>query len=316
MRESRPSSSWRRCSRRSPTSSASTRQRSRTRESRRHLPSWRPGYTAISSGASRAPALTCTTSASRPAAAICALRLPGRAARRGSRARARRGGGASSPCRRVAPGPPRRRALRARRRPPRGTRHDARRATPRRSSRRPRSPRFPVSPRSRCRSLRERLAEWSGSATRSRASSRGAAAERGPAHGAHRGLARGRGRRGREARLAAPDRPRRDAARRHGVGDLGVRARPARGRRSSSGSRLGWETTSPSKLRFAVGPVPEPRSSRRRRRMPKGRPLDVPPETAAEASAAAAGSTIRSSVSSSPERREQALLRARSGRRF
>ena len=78
--------------------------------------------------------------------------------------------------------------------------------------------------------------------------------------------------------------------------------------------RLGDDA--PSKLRFAVGPLPEPPAPSD---VPEPRPLspaEVPPETAAEATAAAASID-------DPELRElvaraarASLLKARSGRRF
>ena len=67
---------------------------------------------------------------------------------------------------------------------------------------------------------------------------------------------------GRRERLAGPDRARRDAAREHVVVRLGVRARPARARRSSSSSSEQLGESAPKALRFAVGHLPEPATGR------------------------------------------------------
>ena len=63
---------------------------------------------------------------------------------------------------------------------------------------------------------------------------------------------------GRRQRLAGADRARRDAAREHVVVRVGVRARPAARRRSSSGCRQKLGESAPKALRFAVGHLPEP----------------------------------------------------------
>ena len=116
-------------------------------------------------------------------------------------------------------------------------------------------------------------------------------------------LAGGRRRGGLAAGLAAPREPRRDAARRDGLVDLGLRARPALARDRRSGSAALSAASAPAKLRFRVGPIPEPaapqtpprgrRDARSRTRLP--RPSPRPPRSPPR-------SRIRSCASWSRER--------------
>ena len=100
------------------------------------------------------------------------------------------------------------------------------------------------------------------------------------------------GRDDRAQRLAGAARPRRDAAREHGLGDVGVRARPARRRRSSSSSA----PSSARRLRRRSASLPDRCRSPRRRR-PRGVRRPAPrsaPSTVREAAELAAGSRTRS----------------------
>jgi hypothetical protein len=79
-------------------------------------------------------------------------------------------------------------------------------------------------------------------------------------------------------------------------------------------ARLGDAT--PAKLRFATGPIPEPATVRERTEPVFPKPLDVPPEIAAEAAEAAAeieDEELRELVARAAR---ASLLKARSGRSF
>jgi hypothetical protein len=96
---------------------------------------------------------------------------------------------------------------------------------------------------------------------------------------------------------------------------VGARARPAPGddpRRVSHA--IGGEGAG--RLRFAIGPIPEPPATSETIDPPFPEPIDVPPEIASEAAAAAAeidDDELRELVSRAAR---ASLLRARSGRSF
>ena len=102
-----------------------------------------------------------------------------------------------------------------------------------------------------------------------------------------------------QAGVATPSRPRRNAPRRDVVGDLGVRARPAFRRRSSTHFRRVLGTDAPKKLRFAVGPIPEP-AARESRTTPASA---EPPEPTSEEAAAAASAAADDRRSGAPRAR-------------